>query len=142
MFTPWVSHARVVEPPICARFTLISFDQGMAEFMENHLAEVVIGIKLILGGNQNATLPVIGCVGIGRPNNPESNPFGTMEPDQFEWILIYMRRNTIKHQYCRNDRPGLVESRLFQSDDGFQNFKLRCGFGINVDFGQHQKFGA
>ena len=64
MFSPGVAHAGIVESPIEGAFSRFTLYQGMTEFVEDHLPQIVIGIKLIGGRDQNSSLAIVRGIGV------------------------------------------------------------------------------
>jgi hypothetical protein len=52
MLSPGVAHPGIVKAPVDLAFAFRAFDQGMTEFMKDHLPQVIIGIELIFRCNQ------------------------------------------------------------------------------------------
>jgi hypothetical protein len=97
MFTPGMTRSGVVESPIDFTLSLIALNKSVAQFMKNHLAEIVIRIELIGGCNQDATLSIVRGISLGCSYDNESNPLGTLNPDMFEGIPIGVSGFANKH---------------------------------------------
>lgn len=127
MFPPAIAGAGIVETPIDLLTPGFTFDQRMAEFMENHLRQTVIRIKEFIRADEKGSLTVITCIHLARSINGESQAVSTGNPDDGQRILIEVADGSGAggiHRIGPIIPQVSVEPRLFKHDDGFQCFKF------------------
>ena len=95
MLAGHVARRLVVETKVRHTQAVHSFDERVAELMEDHLRKAVVGIQSLCGTDGHHTITVRRGIDLGRTFDPKPNPPGDRQPHGVEGIEVDVARSAV-----------------------------------------------